>query len=68
VENAASITRFPLSAFLAVSEGYLINASLTFDEILALPKESREHHEKFNDVVAAVREIRRKTASVKSEW
>jgi hypothetical protein len=41
VENTAAITRFPLSAFLAVAEGYLVKAKLEMEAYMAQPKGSR---------------------------
>ena len=35
VEDQGAITRFPLSAFVAVAEGYLVNASMSWDELQA---------------------------------
>ncbi len=41
-EDTAAITRFPLSAFLAVSQGYEVKALLDYEKLLAWGKERRE--------------------------
>jgi hypothetical protein len=65
VENQAAITRFPLSAFLAVAEGYLVRASIEIDEFMAQPKESRSLS---GGLSAVVRHLKAKTPSVNSSW
>jgi hypothetical protein len=65
VENQAAITRFPLSAFLAVREGYLVRAAIEIDEFMAQPKESRRLSEGLSHVV---QHLKKRTNSVKSEW
>lgn len=65
VENTAAITRFPLSAFLAVSEGYIIKASVELDKVLAVPKEKRVIS---SEIFYVLDKIRTKTPSIKSAW
>jgi len=67
VENQAAITRFPLSAFLAVSEGYLVRASIEIDKFVALPKEQRATNwpHGFQEAWLHTKD---RTASLKSEW
>src|SRR5205814_2250999 len=38
-EDGSSITRFPLAAFLAVHEGYVVKATMDIAEFDALPQE-----------------------------
>jgi hypothetical protein len=69
-ENQAAITRFPLSAFLAVAEGYLVNASFEIDEVQATPNEQRTSHfwNVHAGLASALEAIKCKTPSLKSEW
>jgi hypothetical protein len=68
VENQASITRFPLSAFIAVAEGYIVKARIEFDEILDLPKERRQYHKRFGEISAVMQAIKQKSRSQPIEW
>jgi hypothetical protein len=65
LENQAAITRFPLSAFLAVSEGYIVRATIEIDEVLAQPKGERHLSGGLRN---ALTHLKTKTNSLTSQW
>src|SRR5260370_26560372 len=67
VVNQAAVTRFPLSAFLAVAEGYLVKASLEIDAVLAAPK--RQRRGMGSPLLChAMDEMKIRTPSVREKW
>jgi hypothetical protein len=75
-DDYSSITRFPLSAFLATNEGYIVRARLTVEKVIEArekhgprwPNESNEYRELWYMIEKAVVAMRKKVGSLKTKW
>jgi hypothetical protein len=70
VEDQSAVTRFPLSAFLATSEGYGVRASMVIDEFSKARDsgELKEFFQQHPEVVSIVRAMKKRVGSMKSSW
>jgi hypothetical protein len=78
VADEASITRFPLSAFLAVAEGYLVKASMEIEECENQIKEARAqgqtalaaviHDRRFQGLFRTLDLMKQEWKTVSNKW
>lgn len=74
VEDQSAVTRFPLSAFLATSEGYVVQASLMVEGFTTAHKEGRRQewvsaNRAQSEVLMKVHAVMKKrVGSLKSSW
>jgi len=72
VADQSAITRFPLSAFLATSEGYAVQAKLHFDKLFELRKQHGKdwikHHPAGYEMLAVNTAMKKQVGSLKSKW